>query len=94
MITKETVKQVANLARLYVADNELETFTKNLEGILSYVDVLTKLDVTNVKPTTHVLHLKNVYREDKVTQSLTQKEVLSFAVESQHGSFKVPKVIE
>ena len=94
MITKETVKQVASLARLHVADEELVTFTKNLEGILNYVDQLSKVDVTNVKPTSHVLELENVYREDKLRPSLTQEEVMSFAIEKHNGSFKVPKVIE
>ena len=94
MITKETVKQVASLARLHIADEDLEGFTKNLEDILRYVDQLAKLDVAQVKPTTHVLKLENVYREDKVKPSLTQKEALSFSVESHNGSFKVPKVIE
>ena len=94
MINKETVKQVASLARLHIADDKLEGFTKSLEGILSYVDQLSKVDVSNVKPTSHVLQLENVYREDTVKPSLSQEEALSFAVEKQGGSFKVPKVIE
>ena len=94
MINKETVKQVASLARLHIADDQLEAFTKSLEGILGYVDQLSKVDVSKVKPTTHVLQLENVYREDKVKPSLTQQEALSIAVEKHGGSFTVPKVIE
>ena len=94
MISKETVKQVASLARLHIPDEQLDAFTKDLEGIVQYVDQLSKVDVSGVKPTSHVLELENVYREDEIKLSLTQEEAMSFAVEKHNGSFKVPKVIE
>jgi aspartyl-tRNA(Asn)/glutamyl-tRNA(Gln) amidotransferase subunit C len=94
MITKDDVKYIASLARIHLQEHELEQLTHNLEDILHYVAKLQKLDVTNVEPTTHVLALKNVYREDVVKPSLTQKEALSISVAQHNGSFKVPQVIE
>ncbi len=94
MLNKEDVRYIAGLARIHVPEAELEGFTKNLENIISYVDQLNELDVTHVEPTSHVLHLKNVYRQDQVKPSLPQQDALKFAVESYQGSFKVPRVIE
>lgn len=94
MITQKDVKYIADLSRIYLADEEAEKLTKNLEGILHYIDKLSKLDVSNVQPTSHVLPIKNVFREDTVIPSLTQEKALSVAVEKHNGSFKVPKVIE
>ena len=94
MLSKDDVRYIAGLARIHVPEDELEGFTKNLENIISYVDQLNVLNVKNVEPTSHVLHLKNVYRPDQVKPSLPQKDALKFAVESYQGSFKVPRVIE
>ena len=94
MLNKDDVRYIAGLARINVPENELEGFTKNLEKIISYVDQLNELNVENVEPTSHVLHLKNVYREDVVKPSLSQQDALKFAIESYQSSFKVPRVIE
>ena len=94
MISKEDVRHVANLSRIHLSDDQIEKFTQNLESILDYVTKLEELDVSQVQPTSHVLELKNVYREDKVDDSFTQEQALSFAIEKDRESFKVPKVIE
>ncbi len=94
MITRAIIRNIANLSRIHLEDHELDHLTKDLEKILEYVVKLEKLDVKRVKPTSHVLPLKNVYREDIVQASLPQREALQCAVSQQNGSFKVPKVIE
>ena len=93
-ITPKDVQYVASLARIHVPPEKLEGFTKNLSDIVKYVEQLQTLDVTNVKPTSHAVPLGNVLREDIVKPSLTNKEALSIAIESQQGCFKVPLVIE
>ena len=94
MISEKDVKQIASLSRIHLSPEEIAAFTKDLESILQYVNKLSQLKLDNVEPTSHVLALKNVYREDKVIPSLPQKETLKIAVEQHKGSFKVPKVIE
>jgi aspartyl-tRNA(Asn)/glutamyl-tRNA(Gln) amidotransferase subunit C len=94
MLTNKDVRYIAALARIHVPDNELEDFTHRLEHIISYVNQLNELNVEGVEPTSHVLHLQNVYRADIRKPSLPQNEALSTAVESHQGSFKVPRVIE
>lgn len=94
MITNDDVRYIAGLARIHVPSEELEGFTKSLENILQYVEQLNELDVSQIEPTSHVLHLKNVYRVDEVRPSVSQQEALKFSIESHQGSFKVPRVIE
>ena len=93
-ITVKDVQYVANLARLELTDEELGNLTKQLDGILTYMNKLNELDTEGIEPLSHVLPLKNVYREDKVTSSLPVEEVLKNAPCREGGFFKVPKVIE
>jgi aspartyl-tRNA(Asn)/glutamyl-tRNA(Gln) amidotransferase subunit C len=92
-LTPETVKQVAHLARLTLRDDEVELFTKQLNGILNYVEKLDELDTTDVPPMAHVLELHNAFREDEVRDSLPVEEALANAPEQQRQAFVVPKII-
>jgi aspartyl-tRNA(Asn)/glutamyl-tRNA(Gln) amidotransferase subunit C len=94
MINKNTVTYIASLARLHLDEAEADKFARNLEDILHYVKQLNKLDVKDVKPTSHVLDVENVFREDVVTPSLSNDQALGFAVDKYKGFYKVPKVIE
>jgi len=94
MLSNKDVSYIAALARIHVPDHELEGFTHSLENIIRYVDQLSELNVDGIEPTSHVLHLKDVYRADAIRPSLPQNEALSTAVEQHQGSFKVPRVIE
>lgn len=94
MISKDDVRYIAALARIHLEDQDLDHFTEDLEKILHHIDKLKQLDVKGVEPTTHVLHLKNVYRNDVPHEPLPQKEALKTAVAQEKGSFKVPQVIE
>ena len=93
-ITKEQVEYVANLAKLNLSEEEKEIFTKTLDDILSYMDKLNQLDTTDIKPTSHVLPIKNVFREDEVKPSLSLEEALANAPDRKNGFFRVPRVIE
>ena len=93
-MTKDEIRHIASLARIHLEEKELEDLTKSLDDILRYITKLQKLDVSQVNPTTHVLPINNVFRQDIVKPSLPQKEALSFAVAKHKGSFKVPQVIE
>ena len=93
MITKNDVQYIAGLARIYLEDHELDHLTYDLEDILRYMTKLEQLDVSQVKPTSHVLPLENVYREDEISPSLTPEEALKIGVETHNGSFKVPPII-
>jgi len=94
MISKQQVQYIAHLARIHLNEDQTERFTKDLESILDYIGKLEKVDVSQISPTSHVLSLKNVYRQDDITPSLSQKEATAMAVAKQDGNFKVPLIIE
>ena len=93
-ISKKEVEYIARLARLYLTEQEKEIYTEQLGKILEYIDKLNQLDTEGVFPTSHVVSISNVFREDEVKQSLSREEVLSNAPEEEAGHFKVKKVIE
>ncbi|MFH1006964.1 MAG: Asp-tRNA(Asn)/Glu-tRNA(Gln) amidotransferase subunit GatC [Candidatus Latescibacterota bacterium] len=88
------VGKVAKLARLFFSDEGEQDLSLKLNDILSYMEQLERLDTGDIEPTTHVLPLKNVFREDVVVPSLPQKDLLANAPDQAMGCFRVPKVIE
>lgn len=94
VITKDTIKYVAELARIHLDDRDLEYFTGQLGRILEYVEKIKRIDIENIEPTSHALFLKNVFRDDKVTPSLLPEEVISNAPLKSNNFFIVPKIIE
>lgn len=88
------VEYTAKLARIDLSAEEKELFAQQLDRILEYINKLNEVDTSGVEPTTHVLPLKNVYREDKVQDSLPVDKVLQNAPEREGAFFKVPQVIE
>ena len=93
-ITPEEVRYVAKLARLSLSEAEVAETTRQLDGILSYVEKLGELDTSGVLPTTHALDIRNVLRPDTSGESLPNILALQNAPESLKGHFRVPKVIE
>ncbi|KKB35726.1 Asp-tRNA(Asn)/Glu-tRNA(Gln) amidotransferase subunit GatC [Bacillus thermotolerans] len=93
-ISEEQVRHVAHLARLAVTDEEVERFTAQLDSIIEFAEQLNELDTENVKPTAHVLDMKNVLREDKSAPGLPREEVLKNAPDHENGQIKVPSIIE
>jgi aspartyl-tRNA(Asn)/glutamyl-tRNA(Gln) amidotransferase subunit C len=93
-IDKETVKYVAHLARIELDPKELDRLSVQLRDILDFIDKLNKLDVSDAKPTSHILPINNVLREDVPRQSLPIEKILGSAPHRQGNFFGVPKVIE
>lgn len=93
-ISPKDVEYLALLARLELTPEELKHFTGQLDEILAYVEKLKKVPTEGISPTSHVLNLSNVFREDKVQKSLPPEAALSNAPSKEGPFFKVPKVIE
>jgi aspartyl-tRNA(Asn)/glutamyl-tRNA(Gln) amidotransferase subunit C len=90
----QDVEHVADLARLELSDEEKVEFTEQLNAILQYVEQLNKLDTDGVEPTSHVMPLANVMREDEVRPSLPLDQVLLNAPDEDEGQIRVPAVLE
>ena len=93
-ITIEEVEHVANLARLVFNEEEKKKLAEQLGRILDYIEQLNKLNTEDVEPTSHVIHIKNVFRPDVVRPSLTRNDALANAPSDVDGLFEVPKIVE
>jgi aspartyl-tRNA(Asn)/glutamyl-tRNA(Gln) amidotransferase subunit C len=89
-----TVKRVAHLARIRVADEDAEALRGELNAILGFVEQLNEVDVSGVEPMTSVLPMAMRHREDRVTDGGIAADVISNAPASAEGFFLVPKVVE
>jgi aspartyl-tRNA(Asn)/glutamyl-tRNA(Gln) amidotransferase subunit C len=93
-ITVRDVEHVAKLAYLELGEEEKERFAGQLNAILAYAAKLSELDTEGVEPTTHVLRLVNVMREDEIRPSLPREVALKNAPDEEDGQFRVPAVLE
>ncbi|GAB6184099.1 Asp-tRNA(Asn)/Glu-tRNA(Gln) amidotransferase subunit GatC [Thermodesulfovibrio hydrogeniphilus] len=93
-ISKEMVKHISLLSRLELKEDEIEMYQEQLSRILDYVEKLNEVNTTDVEPTSHVLSLNNVFREDIVKPSISREEALKNAPDATDKFFRVPKIIE
>jgi aspartyl-tRNA(Asn)/glutamyl-tRNA(Gln) amidotransferase subunit C len=93
-ISVKDVEHVAKLARLDLSETEKQQLNEQLNAILKYAEKLNELDTEHVNPTSHVLYLSNVMREDEERPSSPLEKVLINAPEEEDGQIKVPAVLE
>lgn len=93
-ITREEIEHIAMLARLRLTGDEKELFGAQLSSILGYMEKLDELDTKDIEPTSHVLSLNNVMREDAVAPSLLREDALLNAPSHTEKFYRVPKIIE
>ena len=91
---KISIEHLARLARLSVPDDEKKLFANQIDSILNYMDKLNELDTRNIEPTSHVVSLSNVVREDLTKASLDRKDALMNAPDKTDKFYRVPKIIE
>lgn len=93
-LTKEEVKHVGKLANLEISEEESVLFSQQLSAVLEHAERLIKTKTDLVPPLFNVNDNKNVFREDKVTSSLTQEECLKNAKSAYRGYIKVKAIFE
>lgn len=89
-ISRDDVAHVARLARLELTDEELDTFTGQLDAVLDHAADVEALDVDGVAPTAHPFPLTNVLRPDEPGPTLDRAEVLAEAPAVEDDRFRVP----
>jgi aspartyl-tRNA(Asn)/glutamyl-tRNA(Gln) amidotransferase subunit C len=89
-----TVRRIAHLARIAVADDEVEHLRGELNAILAFVEQLSEVDVEGVEPMTSVTPIEMKKRPDEVTDGGIPDDVIKNAPAAQDGFFVVPKVVE
>lgn len=93
-ISEEQIRHVANLARIDLKEEEVAHFGKQLDEIIEAAQQLNEIDTVNVKPTSHVIDVRNVLRDDIVKPSLSQEDALKNAPDEDEGQVRVPSVLE
>jgi aspartyl-tRNA(Asn)/glutamyl-tRNA(Gln) amidotransferase subunit C len=94
MLSKEEIEHIAMLARLSLTEEEKELFGAQLSSILDYMEKLNELDTEHIEPTSHVLSLSNIMREDAPRDSIPREDALSNAPDRTDKFYRVPKIIE
>lgn len=93
-ISKEEIEHIASLARLSLSEKEKELFGSQLSSILDYMEKLNELDTRDIEPTSHVLPLSNVMRDDIPRPSIPREDALLNAPDHTDKFYRVPKIIE
>ena len=94
MISDETIEYVGILAKLALSEEEKEQARKDMGSMLDYIDKLGELDTQGVEPMSHVFPVKNVFREDIVTNGDMREDILKNAPGEKDGMFVVPRTFE
>ena len=81
---------MARLARLRLNEDEVERMADEMSKILEHVEKMNELDLDGVEPTSHVVELQNVLREDVPRDSLPRERALEQAPDAARGGFRVP----
>ena len=92
-IDKNFVKELSDLARLGLSDNEMDRLIKDLEKMLSYVSSLNNIKTENIEVFSHVLDITNVWREDILEPFASPEKILKNAPSLYGNYIKVPKII-
>lgn len=89
-----TVRRIAHLARIAVAEDEIEHLRTELNSILAFVEQLSEVDVAGVEPMTSVTPMEMKKRPDVVTEGGNPGAIVRNAPEKENHFFVVPKVVE
>jgi aspartyl-tRNA(Asn)/glutamyl-tRNA(Gln) amidotransferase subunit C len=89
-----TVRRIAHLARIAVADDEVEHLKGELNAMLAFVEQLSEVNVEGVEPMTSVTPMAMKKRDDVVTDGGIRDDVLKNAPATEGGFYLVPKVVE
>ncbi len=93
-ITDETIDYAAILAKLELSDAEREQAKQDMGRMLDYIDRLNELDTSGVEPMSHVFPVRNVFREDEVTNGDGSADTLKNAPEEKDSMFVVPRTFD
>ena len=92
-ITPDEVRAIADLARLALSPDEVVRLTRELDGILGYMEILRALDVSGIEPMTHAVALDCPLRPDEPGPQLGADAALANAPAREGSFFQVPRII-
>jgi aspartyl-tRNA(Asn)/glutamyl-tRNA(Gln) amidotransferase subunit C len=93
-VDADTVRRIAHLARIAVAEDEVDHLKGELNTILAWIEQLGEVDVEGVEPMTSVTPMTMKKRADIVTDGGIVDQIVKNAPQTDDGFFLVPKVVE
>ena len=93
-VDAQTVRRIAHLARIAVAEDEIAPLQRELNAILAFVEQLSELNVEGVEPMTSVIPMAMKKREDRITDGGIADDIIRNAPATEDHFFLVPKVME
>jgi aspartyl-tRNA(Asn)/glutamyl-tRNA(Gln) amidotransferase subunit C len=90
VIDRDQVLHVARLARLRLAEDEIDKMSSELSTVLDHIEKIGELDLEGVEPTSHVIEIENVLRPDEPRPSWPRERALEEAADAAAGGFRVP----
>lgn len=92
-LSLDDVRDIADLAKLNLSDDELSMYTQQLSQILDYFTLLQEVDTSAVSATASVSSLRSVMRTDENPSALSPEQVVRNAPDSEDNQFKVHAVL-
>ncbi len=93
-LTPKEVEHIALLAHLQLEEQELVKYRRQLESVLEHADRLRKVETSHISPTTTILPLRSVMRDDQIGESLPSDDALANTPERDRNMFRIPPVFE
>ena len=93
-VDSDAVRRVAHLARIAVAEGEVENLRGELNAILAFVEQLAEVEIAGIEPMTSVTPMTLKTRKDEVTDGGVSDAIIANAPAHEHHFFLVPKVVE
>ena len=93
-VDKAEIEQLAELARLEIAPEQLESYAEDCQKILAYVEALSEVDVSEVEAMSHVHGVVNVYREDEQRNFENSEKLIEGVPDKSGTHIRVPLVID
>lgn len=92
-ISRDEIIHIAKLSMLNLSEQEIDNYTKDMQEILGYAEMINNLDTSNIDETIGATEQKNVFRKDEVIQPQSREELLQNAPSQDEGMFRIPKVL-
>ena len=92
-INPNEVRQIAELARLHLRDEEITRLAGELDHILEHIELVQQLDTSGIEPMTHAVPFDCPTRADEVGAMLAPDEALANAPARHDGFFEVPRIV-
>lgn len=93
-VSREEILHIANLADLYLEEDEIDKYLENLQDILDFANIVNNAPVEGLDITIGANQAKNKFRKDEIEVFDNIEGLLQNAPQKDQNMFKIPKVIE